>query len=199
MPLTVSPSLGKPPPGRVGDVRPLCSADHLPGLRTLDDLQRFRHQSDSNNTAVNRLWDATSASWRNTLPPPVCPPADRTSAVATIISRLGWERGVRTQLPIYETTARSATRMQLGTFRRDRHCHVLRYATSALQGTPADPARTAAAAANTLLIDMADCGGCRGNRGTRNPSGALSIMESPAPAATTTPHLAPAYVAGSIL
>ena len=114
------------------------------------------HQSDSNNAALYRLWDATPASWRNTLPSPVSPPADWTSAVATIISRLGRERGVRTQLPISETTIRSTTRMQLGTFWRNRHCHVLQYATSALQGTLADTARTAATATNTLLIDMAD-------------------------------------------
>ena len=135
---------------------PFAALTSLPGLRTLGDLQRLRHQSDSNNAAINRLWDATPVSWRNTLPSPVCPPADWTSAVATIISRLGWEKGVGTRLPISETTVRSATRMQLGTLRRDRHCHVLQYVTSALQGKTADLARTAAAAANTLLIDMAD-------------------------------------------
>ena len=145
VPVSPSPLLGG-----LETCGPFAALTSLPGPRTLGNLQRLRHQSDSNNTAINRLWDATPASWRNTLPSPprYAPPADWTSAVATIISRLGWERGVRTQLLISETTVRSATRMQLGTLRRDRHCHVLRYATSALQGTPAEPARTAAAAAN---------------------------------------------------
>ena len=47
------------PPGQAGDVRAVCNADQPPGLRTLGDLQRLRHQSDSNNAALNRLWDAT--------------------------------------------------------------------------------------------------------------------------------------------
>ena len=150
-PLWANPLLGE-----LETCGPFAALTRLPGLRTLRDLQRLRHQSESNKAALNRLWEATPASWRNTLPPTASPPADWTAAVATIINRLGWERGVRTQLLISETTVRSATRMQLGTLRRDRHCHVLRYAASALQGTPADPARTAATAANTLLIDMAD-------------------------------------------
>ena len=67
----------------------------------------------------------------------------------------------QTQLPISETTVwhsglqHGCSSVSAGAT----HCHVLRYAASALQGTPADPARTAAvaaAAANTLLIDMAD-------------------------------------------
>lgn len=150
-PLWANPLLGE-----LETYGPFAALTSLPGLRTLGDLQRLRHQPGSDNTALNRLWDATPASWRNALPFPVRPPADWASTVATIINRLGWERGVRTHLPLSKTTVRSAAQMQLSALRRDRHNHALRYATSALQGTPAEPARTAAAAASTLLIGMAD-------------------------------------------
>ena len=68
--------------GELETCGPFAALTSLPGLRTLGDLQRLRHQSDSNNAALNRLWDATPASWRDTLPSPVRPPADWTSSAA---------------------------------------------------------------------------------------------------------------------
>ena len=90
-PLWANPLLGE-----LETCGPFAALTRLPGLRTLRDLQRLRHQSESNKAALNRLWEATPASWRNTLPPTAPPPADWTAAVATIINSLGWERGVRT-------------------------------------------------------------------------------------------------------
>ena len=70
-PLWANPLLGE-----LETCSPFAALTSLPGLRTLGDLQRLGHQSDSNNAALNRLWDATPVGWRNTLPSPVCPPAD---------------------------------------------------------------------------------------------------------------------------
>ena len=148
-PLWANPLLGE-----LETCGPFASLASLPGLRTLGDLQRLRRQPDSNNTALNQLWDAIPASWRETLASPAPPLPDWTPAAAAIISRLGWGRGSRTPLLLSQSTVRSATRQQLGTLWHDRQCHARRYAMSALRGTPADCANAAATAATTLLSDM---------------------------------------------
>ena len=69
-PLWANPLLGE-----LETCGPFAALTSLPGLRTLGDLQRLRHQPDSNSAALNQLWDAAPASWHNTLPTPGTPPS----------------------------------------------------------------------------------------------------------------------------
>lgn len=148
-PLWANPLLGE-----LEACDPFAALATLPDLRTLGDLQRLRHQPGGDSAALTRLWEAIPASWRRALPAPTAAPADWTPTVATIVNRLGWGIGSRTQLLLSKITVRSATQLQLGNLRRDRHRHALRYATSALQGNP-DPTKTAATATSALLTNMA--------------------------------------------
>ena len=111
--VSVSPSLGKLPPGRVGDMRPLCSTGQPPGPAHIDvrpaatqapphhALQRTRPQRSPYHQPSGPGHSSLSAN-----NDPVC-----NTAAAPCVA----------------------------TLQRDCHCHARRYATSALQGTPVDP------------------------------------------------------------
>ena len=112
---------------------PFATLASRPDLRRLGDLQE--DQSDSDDAALNRLWEASRpvgakpsrprhAHQQRTGPQQLQP-----SSAAWV----DWGIGSRAQLHLSRTTVRLATRMRLFTLRRDHHCHALRHATSALQ------------------------------------------------------------------
>ena len=145
-----APLWGNPLLGDVATSGPLAAlADH-PGLRTLGDLAHLRQQPVTNTAALDQLWNAIPASWRQALPIPQAPPGPPPtegwgSATEKIMPRLGWQRGAGRQLLLLSTNVRSATWLQLGSLNRDRRRHVMRYATSAHQGNP-DQAKVTASA-----------------------------------------------------